>query len=196
MPEKGWQRRFDDPIPLPDGGELVTLEDAGNYITKLPKAEHEAPEWQAAMQALLLVATSGGPTMLARIGIMQALHRHEIRKFDTDRKPPSLGKTQASEGSMTEAASTNWSREFDEPIALPDGGELRTLLDAGRYVDALPRSMHEREEWQAVMEVLLSAVEGREPVRLAQVVPNSGLAGEQTDEGTTTQAGEEIASQR
>ena len=63
----------------------------------------------------------------------------------------------------------NWSREFDEPIALPDGGELRTLLDAGRYVDALPRSMHEREEWQAVMEVLLSAVEGREPVRLVHV---------------------------
>jgi hypothetical protein len=40
---------------------------------------------------------------------------------------------------------------------MPDGGELRTLLDAGRYVDALPSSMHEREEWQAVMEVLLSA---------------------------------------
>jgi hypothetical protein len=44
---------------------------------------------------------------------------------------------------MTEAASMNWSREFDEPIALPDGGELRTLLDAGRYVDALPRSNRE-----------------------------------------------------
>jgi hypothetical protein len=29
--------------------------------------------------------------------------------------------------------------------------------------------MHEREEWQTVMEVLLSAVEGREPVRLVQV---------------------------
>jgi hypothetical protein len=25
---------------------------------------------------------------------------------------------------MTEAASMNWSREFDEPIVLPDGGEL------------------------------------------------------------------------
>jgi hypothetical protein len=62
-----------------------------------------------------------------------------------------------------------WSREFDEPIPLPDGGELRTLIDAGRYVDALPRSMLEREEWQAVMEVLLSAVKGREPVRLVQV---------------------------
>jgi hypothetical protein len=62
-----------------------------------------------------------------------------------------------------------WLRKFDEPIPLPDGGELRTLLDAGRYVDALPRSMHEREEWQTVMEVLLSAVEGRELVRLVQV---------------------------
>jgi hypothetical protein len=38
-------------------------EDAGNYITKLPKAEHSAPEWQDAMEALILVARSG-PTML------------------------------------------------------------------------------------------------------------------------------------
>jgi hypothetical protein len=33
-----------------------------------------------------------------------------------------------------------WSRAFDEPISLPDGGELRTLLDAGamstRYLAA------------------------------------------------------------
>jgi hypothetical protein len=62
-----------------------------------------------------------------------------------------------------------WSARFDDPIPLPDGGELRTLLDAGRYVDALPPSMHEREEWQAVMEVPLSAVEGREPVRLLRI---------------------------
>ncbi len=55
-----WSRRFDDPIPLPRGRQLITLEDAGTYITKLPKAEHEAAEWQAAMQALILVATSGG----------------------------------------------------------------------------------------------------------------------------------------
>jgi hypothetical protein len=49
---------------------------------------------------------------------------------------------------------------------------------AGRknyYVDKLPRSMQEREEWQAVMEVLLSAVEGREPVRLAQVALSLAL---------------------
>jgi hypothetical protein len=63
----------------------------------------------------------------------------------------------------------SWSRPFDEPIPLPDGGELRTLLDAGRYVAALPHGMHEREEWQMVMEVLLSAVEDREPVRLVHI---------------------------
>jgi hypothetical protein len=51
----------------PGGDKLVTLEDAGNCITKLPKAEHEAPEWQAAMDALILVATLGGPTMFAWI---------------------------------------------------------------------------------------------------------------------------------
>jgi hypothetical protein len=66
-PDNGWRRRFDDPIPLPRGRQLVTLQDAGTYITKLRKAEHTAPEWQAAMEALILIATLGGPTMLARI---------------------------------------------------------------------------------------------------------------------------------
>jgi hypothetical protein len=51
-----WSRKFDAPIPLPKGRQLVTLKDAGTYITKLPKAEHTAPEWQAAMEALILVA--------------------------------------------------------------------------------------------------------------------------------------------
>jgi hypothetical protein len=91
-PNKGWQRSFDDPIPLPRGRRLVTLQDAGNYITKLPKAEHDADEWQAAMEALLLVVTLGGPTMFARIGVMQALNRHHVREFDLDRKPHHWGK--------------------------------------------------------------------------------------------------------
>jgi hypothetical protein len=92
MREKGWSREFDDPIDLPRGRQLVTLEDAGNYITKLPKAEHAAPEWQAAMEALILVATRGGPTMLARIGVMTALNRHVERVFNPDRKDTHWGK--------------------------------------------------------------------------------------------------------
>jgi len=70
----------------------ATLEDAGNYITKLPKAEHGAQEWQAATEALILVATSGGPTMFARIGVMRALNRHVERVFDPSRKDHHWGK--------------------------------------------------------------------------------------------------------
>jgi hypothetical protein len=81
----GWSRKFDEPIPLPKGRQLITLKDAGTYITKLPKAEHMAPEWQAATEALILVATLGGPTMFARIGIMRALNRHSLASFIPDR---------------------------------------------------------------------------------------------------------------
>jgi hypothetical protein len=65
---------------------LVTLRDAALYINKLPKAEHDAAEWQAAMEALILVAEKNGPTMFARIGIMRALNRHVERAFDPTRK--------------------------------------------------------------------------------------------------------------
>ena len=90
--ERGWRRKFDDPIPLPRGRQLVTLQDAGEFITRLPKAEHQTAEWQAAMEALILVATLGGPTMFARIGVMRALNRHVERVFDTSRKDHHWGK--------------------------------------------------------------------------------------------------------
>jgi hypothetical protein len=84
---------FDDPIPLPKGRQLVTLKDAARYIQKLPKAEQQIEEWQTAVEALILVAESnGGPTMLARIGIMQALNRHVVREFNPDRKEHHWGK--------------------------------------------------------------------------------------------------------
>jgi hypothetical protein len=92
MADRGWKRPFDDPIQLQRGRSLITLEDAGNYIMKLPKAEHEAPEWQAAMEALILVAESGGPTMFARIGIMRALNRYVERVFNPDRKDHHWGR--------------------------------------------------------------------------------------------------------
>jgi hypothetical protein len=63
---RGWNRPFDEPIPLPRGRQLVTLEDAGNYIQKLPKCEQDIEEWQAAVEAMLLVVELNGPTMMAR----------------------------------------------------------------------------------------------------------------------------------
>jgi hypothetical protein len=87
-----WDQQFFDPIDAPKGKKLVTLRAAANYIMKLPKAEHDAEEWQAAMEALLLVAESGGPAMFARIGVMRALNRHVERKFNPDRKEKHWGK--------------------------------------------------------------------------------------------------------
>jgi hypothetical protein len=86
--DRGRKRPFEDPILLPRGRQLITLEDAGNYITKLTKAEHEASEWQAAMEALILVATSGGPTMFARIGVMRVLNRGHVREFNPEHNEP------------------------------------------------------------------------------------------------------------
>jgi hypothetical protein len=87
-----WSRPFDDPITLPDGRQLVTLLDAGNYITELPKADQQLDEWQTAVEALMMVAEGRGPLMHARIGMLRALNRHVERVFNPDRKDTHWGK--------------------------------------------------------------------------------------------------------
>jgi hypothetical protein len=72
-----WDQRFYDPIILPGRKPLVTLRDAALYITKLPKAEHDADEWQPRWWRFCWVAERDGPTMFARIGVMRALQRHQ-----------------------------------------------------------------------------------------------------------------------
>jgi hypothetical protein len=46
-----WDQTFFDPIVLPNGKKLITLRDAAEYITELPKAEHDTLG-QAAMEVL------------------------------------------------------------------------------------------------------------------------------------------------
>lgn len=86
-----WSTAFEEPIPLPRGRELVTLEQAASYIMKLRKAERDAPEWQAATEALIMAAEGRGPLMHARIGMMRALNRNKVREF-TGRKDAHWGK--------------------------------------------------------------------------------------------------------
>jgi hypothetical protein len=59
---------------------------------KLPKAEQDLAEWQAAVEALLLVVELNGPTMMARIGVLRALNRHVQREFDSSRKDTHWGR--------------------------------------------------------------------------------------------------------
>jgi hypothetical protein len=69
-----WDDEFDGPIPLPDGGELVTLRDAGAYIDKLPRKAHDRPEWQLAVKELMRAATETRRWPFARMAIMRALY--------------------------------------------------------------------------------------------------------------------------
>ena len=50
-----WSRKFEEPIPLPDGRKLIRLRDAANYIIDLPTETVSLPDWQLAMEALSLV---------------------------------------------------------------------------------------------------------------------------------------------
>jgi len=99
--KKGWSRSFEDPIVLPDGRELITLKIAADYIMKLPRAEQNLAEWQTAVATLILVAERGGPTMLARIGVMRALNRDVERVFNPDRKPHHWGKRKLARDRLT-----------------------------------------------------------------------------------------------
>ena len=70
----------------------MTLRDAADYIMKLPKAEQDLEEWQAAIEALLMAAEDRGPLMHARIGMLRALNRHVERVFNPSRKDTHWGK--------------------------------------------------------------------------------------------------------
>jgi hypothetical protein len=85
-----WSRAFEDPISLPRGRQLVTLKYAAGYIMKLPKAEQNLDEWQAATEALLMSAEDRGPLMHARIGVLRALNRN-VERTVTDRKDSHWG---------------------------------------------------------------------------------------------------------
>jgi len=54
---------------------LATLQQAADYIMKLPEAEQQEVRWQTAVANLINAAeTGGGWLMFARIGMMQALY--------------------------------------------------------------------------------------------------------------------------
>ena len=81
-----WQQFFRDPIKLPDGRVLSSLRDAGEFVQMLPKATLDRPEWQAAVQALLLVVEHDGDTLPARIEIVRALNASNSTAPQTRRK--------------------------------------------------------------------------------------------------------------
>jgi hypothetical protein len=60
------------------------------------------------------------------------------------------------------------------------GRVLRTLRDAGEYIQALPRGKYKQPEWQIAAEMLQAAVEGSGPLMFAA----QGSAGKPAPEST------------
>ena len=70
-----WSTPFDEPIALGRGRMLATLQQAADYVMKLPEAEQQQARWQTAVENLIHAAeTGGGWLMFARIAMMQALY--------------------------------------------------------------------------------------------------------------------------
>lgn len=83
-----WDTRFPEPIPVPHGEPLITLRDAGAYITSLPLKVHDAKAWQTAMECLMLAADRGGPIEFARLAMHQALHPKPEPVYHSPKKDP------------------------------------------------------------------------------------------------------------
>ena len=57
-----------------------------------------------------------------------------------------------------------WSEEFEDPIP-----GMTTLHDAANYIQKLPKATQQLPHWQAAVEALIMAAEGRGPLLHARV---------------------------
>jgi hypothetical protein len=72
---------------------LRTLKEAIVFLTKeIPKCEHKLPKVQAAARMVTEAAENDGPMIFARMGVLQAIYRHQVREFGNSRKPHHCGK--------------------------------------------------------------------------------------------------------
>ena len=88
-----WDARFAEPIVLPDGAKLATLRQAIAHLVKtIPAAERRMPVVLTAAEMLTAAAEHRGPIEFARIATLQAIHRHAVRTFNSERKGPHWGR--------------------------------------------------------------------------------------------------------
>jgi hypothetical protein len=66
MASEGWGRAF-DPTALPDGRQLVSLRDAGEYIAALPQSEQQQANWHTTAEMLMQAAEGRGLLMFAYV---------------------------------------------------------------------------------------------------------------------------------
>lgn len=62
-----------------------------------------------------------------------------------------------------------WSRAFDDPIPVPGQKPLRTLREAADHIMKLPKAQQKLPHWQAAVEAIIMAAEGRGPILHARI---------------------------
>ena len=80
MAKADWSRRFDDPIPLPDGSIVCTIGEAAAYTADLPKRVGKAPAWQHAAADLTRAARNSADVSRARMSFYEALYGEDEQR--------------------------------------------------------------------------------------------------------------------
>jgi hypothetical protein len=84
-----WSRRFEDPIPMPDGSTIHTIREAAEYATKLPKRMGDTEPWQHAAGDLAMASEHEAFVFIARVSFYRAVYG------DT---PPPIGNPKGKKG--------------------------------------------------------------------------------------------------
>ena len=88
-----WSRKFSEPIELPNGEKLITLQDAIAWLAKsVPPSEHDTLEVQLAAHCVTEAAEGNGPMVFARIAMLKAINRYKPRPPTPFRKPHHWGR--------------------------------------------------------------------------------------------------------
>jgi hypothetical protein len=71
-----WDLEFYEPIPLSGKRKpLVTLRDAVQYMTSLPRAEQNAEHWRPAATLLSIIGEKGGCVFFAELAVRFGLRK-------------------------------------------------------------------------------------------------------------------------
>jgi hypothetical protein len=84
-----WDLEFFAPIPVPGKGKpLVTLRDAVEYMTSLPRNEQNAEHWRPAATLLAIIGERGGCMFFAERAVAFGLRKgvNDEPAFDPSRK--------------------------------------------------------------------------------------------------------------
>lgn len=97
------------------------------------------------------------PTLARRAGLWLRSGRSALPRLQRHRSSTNAAWFQGRRRQEWLAA-LSWEQLFFDPIELPDGRTLRSLRDAGEFIQSLPVAVQDRSEWRTATEALLLVV--------------------------------------